>query len=588
MLRVLMLCVLAWPCMVAGGQVIYVDASASPGGSGRSWEQAFDSLHAGLAAAGSGDQVWVAGGVYPTTSDPLDRDATFTVPDGVRVYGGFVGKESKLAERGDPFDRRAILDGLGVSYTVVTMDDTGPGTTLDGFTILDGVADGGVAEQTRGGGIHARGATGATPNLRNLDIRDCFANLAGSAIYVGSMTATPITIERVLVTDNTGDQSAVYVADGSSQLTDVDILGNDVTGLAILSDGFHRIVDCRIEGNTSPAVSLSFGVADVGGIYIDMQPGGIGTEIEGSVIRGNSGPRSGGVSYRGVGQHVLRLSRILDNEGTTAVSGGGGIAVISSTTQLTLDIENCLIAGNEIGGAQGSGVLAQGSPVTVNIFSSTVADNASAGLTGSAVEYGNNGAGGQVINTIIWGNTNTGGLPRLSDSLDGTNPGPTADRCILEHFPSNPISVPFSATDCSGDDPLFADTAVFDLSASSPAIDAGDNASLPGLVAADILGRVRIRDDAGVPDSGKGLPGEPIIDLGAAEFQGTTPGGACSADVNGDGVVSDSDFFAWVTAFIADPRTTEQEAACDVNENGSCSDSDFFAWVTLFVAGGCP
>ncbi|MEM1072186.1 MAG: family 16 glycosylhydrolase [Planctomycetota bacterium] len=58
-------------------------------------------------------------------------------------------------------------------------------------------------------------------------------------------------------------------------------------------------------------------------------------------------------------------------------------------------------------------------------------------------------------------------------------------------------------------------------------------------------------------------------------------GADCPADVNSDGSVNDSDFFAWVTAF------TQQSAACDVNLDGSCSDSDFFAWVTVFTSGGC-
>ncbi|MEM9166721.1 MAG: GC-type dockerin domain-anchored protein [Planctomycetota bacterium] len=61
----------------------------------------------------------------------------------------------------------------------------------------------------------------------------------------------------------------------------------------------------------------------------------------------------------------------------------------------------------------------------------------------------------------------------------------------------------------------------------------------------------------------------------------------CPADVNGDGTLNDSDFFAWVTAFVSDPRTAEQEEACDVNRDGSCSDSDFFAWVTEFIGAGC-
>ncbi|MEM9167938.1 MAG: GC-type dockerin domain-anchored protein, partial [Planctomycetota bacterium] len=61
----------------------------------------------------------------------------------------------------------------------------------------------------------------------------------------------------------------------------------------------------------------------------------------------------------------------------------------------------------------------------------------------------------------------------------------------------------------------------------------------------------------------------------------------CPADVNRDGVLNDSDFFAWVTVFIADPRTPEQTEQCDVNLDGACDDSDFFAWVTEFISGGC-
>ncbi|MEM9166856.1 MAG: dockerin type I domain-containing protein [Planctomycetota bacterium] len=59
----------------------------------------------------------------------------------------------------------------------------------------------------------------------------------------------------------------------------------------------------------------------------------------------------------------------------------------------------------------------------------------------------------------------------------------------------------------------------------------------------------------------------------------------CPGDVNDDGGVSDSDFFAWVTVFLADPRSPAQTQACDVNGDGNCSDSDFFAWVTSFLDG---
>ncbi|MEM9167940.1 MAG: zinc-dependent metalloprotease family protein [Planctomycetota bacterium] len=72
-----------------------------------------------------------------------------------------------------------------------------------------------------------------------------------------------------------------------------------------------------------------------------------------------------------------------------------------------------------------------------------------------------------------------------------------------------------------------------------------------------------------------------------ADLDGVLDACQCPADVNRDGVLTDSDFFAWVTAFTADPRTPEQEQQCDVNLDGACDDSDFFAWVTDFTSGGC-
>ncbi|MEM9166873.1 MAG: GC-type dockerin domain-anchored protein [Planctomycetota bacterium] len=82
----------------------------------------------------------------------------------------------------------------------------------------------------------------------------------------------------------------------------------------------------------------------------------------------------------------------------------------------------------------------------------------------------------------------------------------------------------------------------------------------------------------GDPATGEPLPGwTPAM----VTLAWTLPGADCPADVNADGSVSDSDFFAWVSAFI------DQTPACDVNLDGSCSDSDFFAWVTAFVNGGC-
>ncbi|MEM8758012.1 MAG: GC-type dockerin domain-anchored protein, partial [Planctomycetota bacterium] len=53
----------------------------------------------------------------------------------------------------------------------------------------------------------------------------------------------------------------------------------------------------------------------------------------------------------------------------------------------------------------------------------------------------------------------------------------------------------------------------------------------------------------------------------------------CPGDVNDDGSVDGSDFFAWVSAFGS------QSPSCDVNGDTLCDGSDFFAWVSAFGTG---
>jgi len=55
---------LVFGCTIAAGDVIYVDADASPGGDGTSWEDAYKYLQDALAVAGGDDQIWVAEGTY--------------------------------------------------------------------------------------------------------------------------------------------------------------------------------------------------------------------------------------------------------------------------------------------------------------------------------------------------------------------------------------------------------------------------------------------------------------------------------------------------------------------------------------------
>jgi hypothetical protein len=144
-----------------------------------SWADAC-TLADALAFAMSGEQVWVKAGVhYPvaTTSDP--RRATFTLKNGVQVYGGFSGTpgtEDNFSVRdwqtnltilsGDIDQNDTNTDGNFIAetpadiqgnnaYHVVTGGGTDSSAVLDGFVITAGRANGGsFPDNDSGGGMY--------------------------------------------------------------------------------------------------------------------------------------------------------------------------------------------------------------------------------------------------------------------------------------------------------------------------------------------------------------------------------------------------------------------------------------------------
>jgi hypothetical protein len=145
-----------------GAAIIYVDSSATGASDGSSWADAFTDLQDALAVATSGDQIWVAEGVYyPDDGSGVtdnDRIATFTMLNGVELYGGFAGTESSLDERnidtnitvlsGD-IDQNDTTNSNGVvtdvaniagdnAYHVLTGGGTDSSAVLDGFTVTAG------------------------------------------------------------------------------------------------------------------------------------------------------------------------------------------------------------------------------------------------------------------------------------------------------------------------------------------------------------------------------------------------------------------------------------------------------------------
>lgn len=132
------------------GELQAITRFVTPSGAGlmngTSWANAFagTSLQAAINAAAPGDEVWVAGGTYfPTTT--TNREISFSMRNGVSIYGSFAGTETQLSQRVWPGGLTSILSGeiggAGIadnSYKVIYNQLLNNTAILDGFIIRDG------------------------------------------------------------------------------------------------------------------------------------------------------------------------------------------------------------------------------------------------------------------------------------------------------------------------------------------------------------------------------------------------------------------------------------------------------------------
>ncbi len=173
------------------GAILYVQQGAN--GVGLSWQNPLGDLQVALLRAQPGDQIWVAAGTYkPATV--VNRSRSFSIPDGVELYGGFSGVERSLEERNWTLNPTILSGNIGQpgpednAYTVVMIAQGERRVVLDGFIISGGRADatGGGTDRPEGcgGGLFIDAAyVTAQPIIQNCIFRDNYA-MKGGAIYL--------------------------------------------------------------------------------------------------------------------------------------------------------------------------------------------------------------------------------------------------------------------------------------------------------------------------------------------------------------------------------------------------------------------
>lgn len=205
-------------CVQIEANNIYVSQNAT--GSGSSWSDALGSLTEALSLAKEGDQIWVSKGTY-TPSDS-DRSKSFVIPNGVKVYGGFVGNEISLSQRRVQENITTLSGEIGKSgisdnsFTIVYFERVNNETTLDGFSITAGNANGELEEGNPsrcGGAIYINGENSvSSPLIANCSLTSNFGR-DGAAVYNNGRNGVsePIFINCIFSNNEAGlDGGAVY------------------------------------------------------------------------------------------------------------------------------------------------------------------------------------------------------------------------------------------------------------------------------------------------------------------------------------------------------------------------------------------
>jgi predicted outer membrane repeat protein len=486
--------------LAPAASVIYVDADAVGANDGTSWTDAFTDLQDGLNAAGPGDEIWVAEGVY-TPTNAADRSATFQLKDGVALYGGFVATETVRTQRdwethvtvlsGD-LDGNDVTDANGVvtdtadivgdnAYHVVTGSGVTETARLDGFTITAGKADGGYPDGL-GGGMHN---DGSSPQLANVTFSGNDASFGGG---MSNRSSSSPTLVNVAFSGNTANEGGGMFNLYSSSPTLVNVAFSANSGGGMYNDGGSpTLTDVTFSGNSG------------GGMHND-----------------GSNPTLTDVTFSG-----------------NDASFGGGMRNHDGSSPTLTDVT---FSGNTAN-VSGGGMYNSSSPTLVSVT-----------FSGNDADFGggmyNDGGSPTLTNCILWGNTATYGgsqiendtsTPVVSYSLvqDSGGSGAGWDTTLGTDGGGNIDVDPLFARDPDpgdGDWTTLADNDYGDLrlQPSSPAVDAGDNTAVPAdtsdldgdgnttePVPLDLAGRPRFLDTPGKADTGSGTP--PIVDMGAYE-----------------------------------------------------------------------
>jgi len=297
-------------------KIIFVDASAYGANDGTTWADAYPYLQDALADADASEkpvEIRVAQGIYRPDQGmrqtPGDRSATFQLPNGTTVNGGYAGIAGPEPDARDINVYRSILSGD------LKGDDTSPNTALESYLwywCLWASASGRMENS-----CHVVTAGGVDTSV----VIDGFAVSAGN-----DNTSEPGVREAIPV----GCGGGMLSVGGRLIVANCTFSSNSAgKGAAIYSDQADlTLTNCTFSGNHG---------YKGGGLY---NANGRGTLVRCTFIDNSAHTGGGGVSSD---RSVVAISHSTFNRNDSLTGWGGGI---SNLNQSTSAISNCLLVAN--------------------------------------------------------------------------------------------------------------------------------------------------------------------------------------------------------------------------------------------------
>jgi hypothetical protein len=415
----------------AAPKVIFVKWNAGGSNNGSSWTNAYLSLQTALAAAVSGDEIWVAAGTYKPTTD-TNRTISFALKNGVGVYGGFNGTETLRLQRYPPFNLTTLSGDIGSphdwsdnSFHIIRASGLDSTAVLDGFTIFAGNANG-DGETALGGGMLN---SDSSPTLTELIFDNNWAKTGGG---MHNTTSNP-TLTNVRFSNN----KASYVGGG---------MYNYASNLSLLNVTFYT--------NSVTPADTSHG----GGMYNYTSDATL-TDV--SFFSNTASGLGGGMLNYESSPNLVRVTFSANTSGT----GGGGMMNWNASSPSLTNVTFNANSSTGHGGAMYN--YADSMPFLENV---TFSGNTSGGDGGAMFNYGNGIP--EIHNSIFWGNgseisNNASAAAEIYDSI--VQGGCPADSAACANIiNANPI---LGVLQHNG-----GLTQTMALGLGSPAVDAGNNA----------------------------------------------------------------------------------------------------------------